>query len=442
MLTGRLVNDQGAAVGDALRYDSGFEEGRRAIYVTGGGATGELAALGFDPWGTTESTATAINGGGVVVGTARKYVGGDTLGDRAVRWDHTGSSPVELGTLGDNAGYTNSTAYDVNDAGDVVGYSTKYASGVSQGTRAVRWAAGSTTATELGHLGTSATGTTYAEALAVNGTGTSIGFAEKYVAGSYVGERAVRWDASSASATELGTLGVPSWGETYAKAYSVNDAGAAVGYSDLYDGDNYLGYRAVRWAAGSTQATALDVLSTDATGYADANANAINGSGVTVGWSDRYDAEGNYLGFRAARWDATGTSVLELAGLGADADGYAESVAYDVNSSGYSVGWADAYAADEYLGMRAVLWDALGVATDLNTLIDPLSGWTLTEAVAISDTGWITGIGTFDPDGAGIAAAYQRQFLVHVDGAFSVIPEPAALSLVVVGMALLWRRPR
>jgi hypothetical protein len=77
------------------------------------------------------------------------------------------------------------------------------------------------------------------------------------------------------------------------------------------------------------------------------------------------------------------------------------------------------------------------VAVDLNTLIDPASGWTLNIASAISDTNWITGQGTFDPDGPGAQPAYKRLFLLQV-------PEPASLPLLSLGgLALLrWRRSR
>ena len=62
------------------------------------------------------------------------------------------------------------------------------------------------------------------------------------------------------------------------------------------------------------------------------------------------------------------------------------------------------------------------VAIDLNTLIDPASGWTLTEANGISDTNWVTGIGSFDPDGGGPLAAYDRAFLLDVSPRFPSRP--------------------
>jgi hypothetical protein len=40
-----------------------------------------------------------------------------------------------------------------------------------------------------------------------------------------------------------------------------------------------------------------------------------------------------------------------------------------------------------------------------------------TYAQDISDTGWIAGVGVFDPDGSGAHVAYSRHFLIHVPAA-------------------------
>ena len=69
---------------------------------------------------------------------------------------------------------------------------------------------------------------------------------------------------------------------------------------------------------------------------------------------------------------------------------------------------------------------------DLNTLIDPASGWTLNRATRINDTGWIGGSGTFDPDGPGGEASYERLSLMHVPA--TAVSEPA--TVVVFGVAL------
>lgn len=149
-----------------------------------------------------------------------------------------------------------------------------------------------------------------------------------------------------------------------------------------------------------------------------------------------YDGSGTYKGSRAVRWDASGTAATELGHLGADAGGETSSAAFAINSAGEAVGTASNFNdAGNWLSDHAVYWGLDGVAIDLNTLIDPASGWTSHEARAISDTGWISGWGTFDPDGLGGQSGYHRLFLVQV-------PEPTSLALLSLGVLALRRRRR
>jgi hypothetical protein len=78
---------------------------------------------------------------------------------------------------------------------------------------------------------------------------------------------------------------------------------------------------------------------------------------------------------------------------------------------GTAVGLAAAADATSH----ATAWFAGGTAaTDLNSLLSPKSYWRLTEASSISDTGFIIGIGKYDPDGTGPDAAYGRAFTMLV----------------------------
>ena len=52
----------------------------------------------------------------------------------------------------------------------------------------------------------------------VNSSGTAVGYSQKYVSGSNLGRRAVRWDGSGTAATELDNLGVDGSGFTNAYA--------------------------------------------------------------------------------------------------------------------------------------------------------------------------------------------------------------------------------
>ena len=67
------------------------------------------------------------------------------------------------------------------------------------------------------------------------------------------------------------------------------------------------------------------------------------------------------------------------------------------------------------------------VATDLNSLIDPSSGWTLLDATGINNSGAIVGYGQFNGE-------------IH---AFLLVPEPSGMTLALVSLASwLWRRKK
>jgi hypothetical protein len=431
----RLTVGDGTAIGTAFKYSGGTDLGTRAVrWNASGSASVELGNLGTDSSGYTASSASALNAAGTAVGDARKYSGDTLLGTRAVRWNVSGPAAAELGNLGTNStGFTDSSASALNAAG----YALKYTGDTSLGSRAVRWDA-SGIPTELGNLGTDSTGYTTNYAYALNAAGTTVGVAEKFSGATSLGTRAVRWDGSGIAATELGNLGTTSTGDTISYAFAVNAAGTAVGYANKYSGSGtFLGFRAVRWGASGAAATELGNLGTDSSGNTFSYAYAVNATGSTVGFAKKYSGLKD-LGPRAVRWGASGTAATELGNLGTDSNGNTESQAYVINTAGAAVGYAEKYSGGFDLGIHAVLWGLNGAAIDLNTLIDPAaSSWTLTDALGISDTNWVTGIGRFDPDGAGPLGTYNRLFLLD---ASSVVPEPAGLSLLPI--AAMFRRRR
>jgi hypothetical protein len=347
-----------------------------------------------------------------------------------VRWDGSGTAATELGHLGvDDFDDTFSVANAVNDAGTAVGFASLYdAAGNAGGNRAVRWDASGTAATELGHLGTRADGTTLSNAYAINNAGTVVGYAAVYDGlGNSLGDRAVRWNTSSVAASQLGHLGTQKDGITNSYAYTINDAGTAVGYAAKYDSAGKgLGERAVRWDDEGAVATELGDLGTNISGVAFSRAYAINSMSDVVGYAEKYDAEGNNDGVRAVRWDISGAIATELGNLGTTATGFTISRAYDINDAGISVGVAVNYDPS-ILADVAVMWGPNNEAVDLNTLIAPDSGWRLLEARHISDTGWISGIGRFDLGGE---PPYERLFLLQV----RVVPEPASIAIACVSM--------
>jgi hypothetical protein len=313
------------------------------------------------------------------------------------------------------------------------GYARKYTTGMDRGNRAVRWDVGGVPA-ELGDLGADSDGHTESFANAINASGTTVGAALKYTGGTYFGSRAVRWEASSVLATELGHLGTDTSGETEAHAGAINISGTAIGFARKYAGGTDLGLRAVRWDAGGTAATELGNLGMSSSGVSHGYATAVNAAGTAVGSVQKHSG-GREVGLRAVRWDASSTVATELGHLGTDGNGVTNSYAIAINASGTAVGWAEAYPGGTHAGNRAVFWSGDAVAIDLNTLLSPADAtlWTLSRATAISDTNWVTGVGWFDADGPGPLGAYNRLFLIQ-------IPEPANLCLLSIAAGALLRR--
>lgn len=432
------INANGTAIGNANRYDAGVFKGSRAISFTTSGYL-ELGSLGTDVTGFTFAAANAINDNGFVVGTSAPAGGNPfTFGTRAVRWDSFGN-PTQLNDLGTNtAGYTDASAIVINSSGVTGGTAKKYAGNTDLGTRAVRWDAGSQLVTELGHLGTDSNGMTFSTVYAINNSGTTVGYAQLNSGPNSLGNRPVRWDASGTTATQLDILGTSSG---YANSYAngINSSGTVIGIADKYDvGGNSFGIRAVRWNAGGTSATELGTLGTNSTGTSFTYAQSINNAGHVVGYGEKYDGSGNYLGRRGIIWNSGNTTAVELGNIGTYTDGSTDNFAVAVNNLNQAVGYGDKYVAGVYIGQRAILWNADGTATDLNTLINPNSNWVLIEAKSISDNGWITGTGLFDPDGAGPLAAYSRLFEIQL----TPVPEPTTFGFIASGIfaAAAWIR--
>ena len=151
---------------------------------------------------------------------------------------------------------------------------------------------------------------------------------------------------------------------------------------------------------------------------------AINASGQAAGFGD--DAvgfqQGNY--FYAFFFDGTTTHDIGTHGETLEDDVLYTSTGYGINGLGHVVGtdtaFGDTYNGFLYMGgvehnisgitpagindsdvvvgisaSGAAIYTLGGGLVNLDTLIDPLSGWHLTEATAINDAGQIVGVGSF-----------------------------------------------
>jgi probable HAF family extracellular repeat protein len=143
-------------------------------------------------------------------------------------------------------------------------------------------------------------------------------------------------------------------------------------------------------------------------------ANAVNNNNQIVG--QRGGASGRAFLYTIG----DGYSLLPLLGTGT------ANSAQSIRDDGTVVGYSYTDAGNTV--MRACIWQG-GVATDLNTLINPASGWVLLRADGISGN-YITGKGTI----GGATHGFVLQ----------LVPEPSSLLLAagsLIGLlAYAWRK--
>lgn len=172
---------------------------------------------------------------------------------------------------------------------------------------------------------------------------------------------------SGTTFTDLGACGT-SW-VNYALA--INDAGTVVG-SCSYPGQNH-GATASSFSNGTF--TLLGYLP----GGNESDAVAINDEGIIVGWSTT--ASGATHAFSYSNGVMTDLGTLT---------GLTNSEANGINNSGEIVG----YASDATGATSLAFVDLNGTLTDLNTVLSQPIGTTLTNAVALNDSGQIVALGS------------------------------------------------
>jgi probable HAF family extracellular repeat protein len=359
-----------------------------------------LAAPGAAALADPVYNVTVVAGLGSSAADINRYgdvVGSIASGSATHAFAYTGGVFADLGTLGG----LNSFANAINDHGQVVGG----ASTLSGDSHAFLFSGGS-----LQDLGTlSGPGSV---AWDINNHGTIVGSSGVLPTPDAYYQQAFRY--SGGSMTPLGTLP----GGAGSDAFAINNHG-------LIGGSSYAGeitipeypFHAVFFRGGAV----------DPLGVSDV------GNSAVYGLNEYGDAVGGMptstLTHGSHAFLYSGGVVTDLGFLDASID---DSIARDINRHGQVVGSSAVSIGDFYYGYHGFLYDSASGMVDLNSLIDPASGWVITDAEGINGAQQIAATAC---RGGAIGECYA----VRLD-LVSAVPEPGSWAMLAFGLGAIGLR--
>jgi len=325
--------------------------------------------------GGRNSLGIGINASGQVTGYSTPS--GDAV-SRAFLYD---GMMTDLGTLGGSSSY----GAGINDSGQVAGWS-ETTGGAAFQYHAFLWTPTTPNGASgaLKDLGT--LGGTYSVGTAINASAQVSGSAYT------TGDDALHAFLYDGTMNDLGTLGGP-----HSNGQGINDSGQVTGTSQT-TGDAV--YHAFLYDGTMHDLGTLGGTESGGTGINDSG--QVTGFSFTTGNTARH----------AFLYDGTMHDLGTLGGT--------ESRGTGINAGGQVIGYSYTTGDAAY---HAFLYTSGSGIVDLNSLIDPLSGWELSVASAVNDAGQIAGYG--------IIGRQTHAFLL------TPVPEPASLALLAFGVPLL-----
>ena len=337
-------------------------------------------------------TVTEIAGDGSIargLNNLGDVVGGMYTGGTYHAFVYAGGIAADLGTFGGASSF----AYAINDSGQVVG--TAFSESEAP-TRGFVYSSGAMNPIQAGAGNTWTYG--------INNAGTVVGTMSVPDGEGFYYQHAYTY--AGGTFTDLGTLPIGDG----SRAFAINGAGDVVGAAantingaPNFPEDPFLYHNGVMTSMGNL-------------GGIFSGANAINDHGQAVGYAGiDFGSQSDEIYSRSAFLYESGV-LHDLGGLAP----YRSSIANDINNLGQivgSAGLADGTA-------HAFLYEN-GAMIDLNTLIDPASGWVIGEAVAINDLQQIAATACK----AGVCQAIRLDLV-------SMVPEPSTYALLLAGLAL------
>jgi probable HAF family extracellular repeat protein len=326
--------------------------------------------------GGSESFANALNASGQVSGAS--YM----LGDAAYHtflWKPTtangaSGTKTDLGTLGGSQSFGDA----LNASGQVTGESATTGNAADHAFLWKPTTPGGATGT-MYNLGT--LGGTNSHGYSLNATGQVTGDSD--LTGD-AASHAFLWKPATPNGTSGTMNDLGSLGGTESIGSAINASGQISG-SSLTTGD--AAHHAYLWKPSTPNGTTGTMYDLLTLGGSDSFGGALNAGGQVAGFS-RTTGNSRYHAFLWTPTVPNGTSgtMQDLTTLGG-----LNSYSYNVGTSGRVVGASEVVTTSDRT--HAFLYKSTTGIVDLNTLIDPLSGWELLDAADINDAGQITGQG-------------------------------------------------